>query len=70
MKEHIQLKTIPIAKRNYNGKLITDLEEIKFLLEKEFTYRLRVRLVRPDLGDLECWRKENFELHLRLAEGI
>ena len=60
----------PIAKRNYNGKLITDLEEIKSLLEKEYTDRLRVRPVRPDLGDLECRKKEIFELHLRLAEGI
>ena len=44
---------IPIAKRNYKGELITDLQQIKYLLLKEYSQRLRMRPVRPDLGDLK-----------------
>ena len=62
--------SLPIAKRNFEGKLITDTEEIKLLLEKEYFQRLRTRPIRPDLGSLKERKNEIFNLHLKIAEGI
>ena len=59
---------LPIAKRNFKGKLVTELTEIKKLLEKEYTQRLRKRPMRPDFGDIEMRKKEIFNLQLKLAE--
>ena len=61
---------IPIAKRNFKGKLESNPAEIKKLLAQEYKQRLRSRPIRPDLGDLKERRKEIFEMHLKLAEGI
>ena len=55
---------LPIAKRNFKGKIITDLTEIKKLLKKEYTQRLRKRPFRPDLG-----KNEIFNLQLKQGEG-
>ena len=60
---------LPIAKRNFKGKLTTDPGEIKTLLAKEYKQRLRTRPVRPDLGDLKDRKRVIFNLHLQLAEN-
>ena len=59
---------LPIAKRNFKGKIITDLTEIKKLLKKEYTQRLRKRPFRPDLGALEIRKNEIFNLQLKQVE--
>ena len=58
--------TLAIAKRNFRGKIITDIEEIKDLLEKEYCQRLRRTPVRPDLGDLKSRKKGIFKLQLKI----
>ena len=47
--EHV----LPIAKRNYKGDLISDPDELRILLAKEYKQRLRPRPIRSDLGDLK-----------------
>ena len=60
--------TLPIAKQDHLGKIISDPGELKKLYAKEYKERLRVRPVRPDLEQLENRKKEIFEMKLRLAE--
>ena len=61
---------LPIAKVNFLGKLVSEPKEIKELLRKEYTQRLRTRPVRPDFGDLEFRKNEIFKLQLKLAKTI
>ena len=59
---------LPIAKRNYKGDLISDPDELRILLAKEYKQRLRPTPIRPDLGDLKERRDEIFDIQLKLAE--
>ena len=61
--------TNPIAKRNHSGKIISNSDQIKILLAKEYKQRLRARPKRSDLGDLETRRTEIFDLQMKLAES-
>ena len=61
--------SLPIAKRNHKGKLVSSPFEIKKLLAKEYKQRLRCRPLREDLGDLKERRKEIFKMQLLLAEA-
>lgn len=61
---------VPIAKKNFKGKLITNSDEIKALLIQEYTHRLRTRPIRPDLGDIRNRKNEIFKLHLKLTVDI
>ena len=45
--------TLPTAKRNHMGKIVTGPREIKIVLAKEYKDRLRSRPVRPDLPDMK-----------------
>ena len=47
-----QEATLPTAKSNHKGKIVTGPSEIKSLLAKEYKERLRTRPIRPDLGNL------------------
>ena len=60
--------TVPTAKLNHKRKLISNPDEIKKLLAKEYRQRLRPRPIRPDLGDLKDRREEIFNLQLKIAE--
>ena len=44
--------TKPTAKKNYKGRIISEPNEIKKLLSKEYKERLRDRPIRPDLTHL------------------
>ena len=61
-------EVLPIAKRNYKGDLISDPDELRILLAKEYKQRLRPRPIRPDLGDLKERRDAIFDIQLKLAE--
>lgn len=61
-------KSIPMAKRNHVGKIISHPDQIKMLLAKEYKQRLRARPKRSDLGDLKTRRNEIFNLQMKLAE--
>ena len=58
------------AKRNHVGKIISNPQEIKKLLSKEYKERLRERPIRPDLKMiLKKNRKFIFEKKLELAQS-
>ena len=42
--------TIPTAKKNHQGRLVSSPHELKSRLAKEYKEMLRTRPVRPDLG--------------------
>ena len=56
------------AKRNHVGKIISNPQEIKKLMSKEYKERLRKRPIRPDLKFLMRKRKSIFENKLKLAQ--
>ena len=60
--------SVPMAKRDHQGNIITNQDEIKKLLAKEYKQRLRSRPKRFDLYDIETRRKEIFDLQMKLAE--
>ena len=60
---------VPIAKRDFEGNLVSNPDQIKILLAKEYKQRLRTRPVRPDLGNLKERKDEIFDLQLKLAES-
>ena len=45
--------TIPTAKRNHMGKIVTGPRDIRNVLAKEYKDRLRTRPVRPDLRGMK-----------------
>ena len=61
--------SVPIAKKNHKGELVSHPKEIRKLLGKEYKQRLRNRPMRPDLGDIETRRNIIFKMQLKLAEG-
>ena len=61
--------SVPIAKKNHKGELVSHPKEIRKLLGKEYKQRLRNRPMRPDLGDIETRRNKIFKMKLKLAEG-
>ena len=52
---------VPTAKKNHKGKLISGAKNLKILMLKEYSQRLRTRPVRPDLGPLRI-RKNKISL--------
>ena len=58
--------TLPTAKRNHKGKIVSGPKEIKILLGKEYKNRLRSRPIRPDLMSLKV-RRKIFQQKLKLA---
>ena len=59
--------TLPTAKKNHRGKIISGPTELKRLLAKEYKERLRSRPVRPDLLEMQSQEKAIFEMKLKLA---
>ena len=60
--------TMPTAKRNHKGKIVSGPREIKNALSKEYKDRLRTRPVRPDLQYMKKRNKMIFEMKMKLAE--
>ena len=60
--------TLPTAKRNHKGKLISGPKEIKTLLAKEYKNRLRSRPIRPDLKETKQRRQKIFKMKMKIAE--
>ena len=59
--------TVPIAKKNHKGDLVSNPKEISKLLEKEYKQRLRSRPMRPDLGDIKERKNDIFKMQFKLA---
>ena len=62
--------TVPVAKKDYKGNIISDPKQIKNLLATEYRLRLRERPFRSDLGDLKYRKQEIFDMQLKLAEEV
>ena len=58
---------LPSAKRNHQGKIITDPHSLKLLLAKEYRERLRSRPIRPDLKQLEVYKKTISDIKMKIA---
>ena len=61
--------SLPTAKKNHEGRIISAPNELKSLLAKEYKERLRTRPLRPDLKHLKKGKKRIFLMKLKLAES-
>ena len=61
-------KSLPTAKKNHRGRIISGARGLKTLLAKEYKERLRTRPFRPDLGTMKWRKKHIFELKMKLAQ--
>ena len=61
--------TLPAAKKDHDGKIVSDPKDLKNLLAKEYKERLRTRPVRYDLKDLEKRKKSIFQFKMSLAKS-
>ena len=59
--------TVPTAKRNHKGKVVTGPRDIKNVLAKEYKDRLRSRPIRPDLKNMNERKNKIFEMKLKIA---
>ena len=60
--------SLPIAKKNHHGKIVSGANELKILLAKEYRERLRSRPIRPDMKSMKMRKKRIFQLKMKLAE--
>ena len=60
--------SIPTAKRNHKGRIISAPGELKKLLAKEYKDRLRLRPFRPDMKNMKKRKTKIFKLKMRLAK--
>ena len=61
--------TLPVAKKDHFGKVVSDPKQLKMLLAKEYKERLRTRPVREDLKDLENRKSSIFRIKMLLAKS-
>jgi hypothetical protein len=59
--------SLPTAKRNHMGKIVTGPRDIRNVLAKEYKDRLRTRPIRPDLTDMKKRKSLIFNLKMKLA---
>ena len=60
--------SLPVAKKNHKGKIVTGPKDLKILLAREYKDRLRSRPVRPDLDALRKRRRRLFKKKMELAQ--
>ena len=60
--------SVPAAKKNHRGKIVSSHKDIKNLLMREYKDRLRSRPTRPDLKSHKIRRNKIFELKIQLAK--
>ena len=63
------LPTLPTAKRNHKGIIVSGPKEIKRLLAREYKNRLRTRPMRPDIISTKIRRKKIFQMKLKLSKS-
>ena len=61
--------SLPTAKKDHSGKIISESEGLKKLLSKEYKERLRTRPLRPDLRHLDRRRRRIFRMKMKIAEA-
>lgn len=60
--------TLPSAKRNHRGKIVSSQKDIKKLLFNEYKNRLRTRPVRKDFKSVRIRRKKIFGMKMKLSK--
>ena len=60
--------SLPVAKKNHKGKIVTGPRDLKNLLAREYKDRLRSQPVRPDLDALRKRRRRLFKKKMELAQ--
>ena len=60
--------SLPVAKKNHRGKIVSGAKDIKNLLAREYKDRLRSRPVRPDLVGMKRRRKRIFLMKMKIAQ--
>ena len=53
---------------NHRGKVVSGHKDIKNLLAREYTDRLRSRPIRPDLKEMKLNKKTIFSMKMKLAK--
>ena len=61
--------SLPTAKKNHRGKIVSGPREIKLLLAKEYKHKLRCRPIRPDMKKMQKRKNRIFQLKMKLAES-
>ena len=61
--------TLPTAKKNNRGKIVTGPNELKKLLAKEYKERLRSCSIRPDFLENDNLTNLIFEMKTKLAQA-
>ena len=61
--------SVPTAKKDHMGKIVSTPSGLKKLLAKEYKGRLRTRPVRPDLVGLDQRRRRILKMKLKLASS-
>ena len=60
-------ESLPFAKKNIHGKLVSTRQELKQLYLDTFTHRLRHRPIKPDFGFLKSLKEELCKKRLTVA---
>ena len=58
---------VPVGKKNRDGKIVTEHEELKHLYLKTYVQRLRKRPMKEKLADLKVMKEDIFENRLKMA---
>ena len=61
--------SLPVAKKNHKGKIVTGPKDIKNLLATEYKDRLRSRPIRSDLVAMKVRKRKIFKMKLKLSRG-
>ena len=61
------LPTLPVAKTNLNGELVTNIQEAKDLLLNTFVICMKYRPIRPDLLKLQHLRQRLLQIRLTIC---
>ena len=61
--------TLPSAKKNHRGKIISGQKDIKNLLAKEYKNRLRTRPVRQDYKSVQIRKNQIFRTKMKLSKA-
>ena len=62
--------SLPVAKKNHKGKIVTGPKDIKNLLATEYKDRLRSRPIRSDLVAMKVRKRKIFKMKLKFRVSV
>ena len=66
----IKKKSVPVAKKNEKGELVTNSSKLKELYENTYKKRLEHRQMKPELTDLYNLKMGLFSLRIEVTKNI